>query len=244
MERGVVVTAPIPTALSQLVELLSSAIHAMESTSMEWERKAIAARWLEFELAPALVKLDLGAEVDGIAQRAVEAYKKQRAATCIMLPIDSMVPVAELADITARPQLQAVRIDRIIIPSDIAPLFVIEDIRIGNQSQLRGALPAVAFAEGVIAFDVINTSMDFAFTVRYTGDDPTGARFRAVVRCEPVTDEQIVRTQASEGRISSQAVTENVERQRALLDAWHSSVRAYPVSNQLSDQPNRVPKVS
>ena len=60
--------------------------------------------------------------------------------------------------------------DQLVVPAARAPLFVIEDIKIGGKAVAafvpRGAVPA---------------STEISFCVRYVGNDPAGARFHAAL---------------------------------------------------------------
>lgn len=58
------------------------------------------------------------------------------------------VTTLAVADIETKPQ-QLMRIERVVVPSDIAFFFGIEDVKVGNRSQLvaSGQLPAATFTE-------------------------------------------------------------------------------------------------
>lgn len=79
----------------------------------------------------------------------------------------------------------AFRAERLVIPLAVAPLFVIEDIRIGAASQFvsAGPIPAELFSPAAhdmsMLLDVAATGTEIRFRVRYVGDDPRGARFTA-----------------------------------------------------------------
>ena len=88
------------------------------------------------------------------------------------------------ADITTQPQVPF-RGERLIIPSDIAGNFMIDDIRVGKNSQLvsTGSIPARAFSEvgvGVgIHLDTAQVSQQITLRVRnISGQDAT---FRAAL---------------------------------------------------------------
>lgn len=79
---------------------------------------------------------------------------------------------------------EAFRVERIVIPMNIASLFVIEDIRIGRSSQLSGGcgIPAELFAPHnmpAVRLDAATAGSEIRFRVRYIGKDPRGARFTA-----------------------------------------------------------------
>lgn len=81
------------------------------------------------------------------------------------------VAASSSAIITARPQTMAFKPDRLIIPATIAPMFTVNDIKVGNRSQLpqNGDLPGEAFlpnTEGaMLDFDTCQTSQDLILVV-------------------------------------------------------------------------------
>lgn len=94
------------------------------------------------------------------------------------------VPAGGTADITAQPQVPF-RGERLIIPSDIAGLFMLDDIRVGKNSQLvsTGSIPARTFTEvgvGVgVHLDTAQVSQQITLRVRnISGQDAT---FRAAL---------------------------------------------------------------
>ncbi len=90
------------------------------------------------------------------------------------------------AEIVVSPQL-TFRPERLVVSAAVAPLFVIEDIRVGDASQFARAssISAAAFApaeQGVpLALDVAGPGTEIRFRVRYVGSDPLGARFQAAL---------------------------------------------------------------
>lgn len=89
------------------------------------------------------------------------------------------------ATITARPQTFAFKPERIVIPATVGPDFTIQDIKVGNVSQLvqSGDLPAEGFSQtsfGVeMDMDTVQTSQDFIIQVTNISG---GARtFRALI---------------------------------------------------------------
>lgn len=95
------------------------------------------------------------------------------------------IAAAGSATITARPQTFAFKPERVFIPATIGPDFTIQDIKVGNVSQLvqSGDLPAEAFSQtsfGVeMDMDTVQTSQDFIIQVTNISG---GARtFRALV---------------------------------------------------------------
>lgn len=97
------------------------------------------------------------------------------------------------AVITVMPQM-TFRPRRLIVSGTCAHLFVIEDIRIGNASQLfdAGAVPASVpasvfapgafpFADPEITMATVGPGKEVSFRVRYVGKDPKGAQFFAAL---------------------------------------------------------------
>lgn len=179
--------------LAQLFEVLRGAVVAMNDRTTDYERGAVAARWLEFEIAPLLESIDLDNELARVEIVAVAAFqesigKPQRH----MLPIDSGIAIlpGNQAQVVARPQSSAFRAERILISPAIAPYFRINNIRVGNRSQFMqsGGVDAMVFASDRsppddlrIQFETCQTAMDFVFDITYTGADPNGMQFRALV---------------------------------------------------------------
>jgi len=82
----------------------------------------------------------------------------------------------------------AFRAERLVIPVAIAPLFVIEDIRIGAASQFAcnvGGIPASMFSpntiDSALQLDAAAAGTEIRFRVRYVGSDSQGARFTAAL---------------------------------------------------------------
>lgn len=95
------------------------------------------------------------------------------------------IAAAGTATITARPQTFAFKPERVFIPATVGPDFTIQDIKVGNVSQLvqSGDLPAEAFSQtsfGIeMDMDTVQTSQDFIIQVSNISG---GARtFRALV---------------------------------------------------------------
>ena len=105
----------------------------------------------------------------------------------LVLPMASSGTVAAAASstITARPQTIAFKPQRIVVPATIAPDFTIDDIKVGNKSQLAqsGSLPAEAFVQslfdGMMDMDTVQTSQDFVLAV--TNLSGAARTFRAAV---------------------------------------------------------------
>lgn len=105
----------------------------------------------------------------------------------LVLPMSSTGTIAggSSATITARPQTIAFKPQRITIPATIAPDFTIEDIKVGNKSQLAqsGSLPAEAFVQNAfdtsMDMDTVQTSQDFV--LQLTNISGAARTFRAAV---------------------------------------------------------------
>lgn len=89
------------------------------------------------------------------------------------------------ATITARPQTFAFKPERVVIPATVGPDFTLQDIKVGNISQLvqSGDLPAEAFSQTAFGvemdMDTVQTSQDFIINVTNISG---GARtFRAMI---------------------------------------------------------------
>jgi hypothetical protein len=86
--------------------------------------------------------------------------------------------------IIQRPQVPF-RIDRLVIPSDLAGLFVIDDVKVGKNSQFaaEGAVPARIFQENAVGVtlkgDTAQVSMDVVISV--TNISGAASFFRAAV---------------------------------------------------------------
>jgi len=91
-----------------------------------------------------------------------------------ILPIESSAAIAAAATatVTARPQDIAFKPERLIIPTTLAPDFLIVDIKVGNRSQFTqsGNVPGEAFLpnsdDAMVDFDTLQTSQDFIMIVQ------------------------------------------------------------------------------
>lgn len=94
---------------------------------------------------------------------------------------DQLPSVAEIVVVSD----VAFRAERLVVAADIAPLFVIEDIRVGRASQFvgGGGVSAELFASHMVGMDLsldaAAAGIEMRFRVRYVGKDPRGARFMA-----------------------------------------------------------------
>lgn len=97
----------------------------------------------------------------------------------------STIAAAASSTITARPQTFAFKPERVFIPATIGPNFTIQDIKVGNISQLvqSGDLPAEAFSQtsfGIeMDMDTVQTSQDFI--VQVTNISGAASTFRALI---------------------------------------------------------------
>src|SRR5580698_8812887 len=105
-----------------------------------------------------------------------------------ILPISSGFPVLpnQTVRMQARPQRGPFHIKRLLIPADVAPHFTIDDIIVGNASQLpqRDRIPADIFtttaSDSFVSFEPIQTAMDITIDATRVSDGPEGVLFRAV----------------------------------------------------------------
>lgn len=119
----------------------------------------------------------------GVVVRTQEPTKSRK----LVLPMSSTGTVAAgaSASITARPQTIAFKPQRVLVPATIAPDFTIEDIKVGNKSQLAqsGSLPGEAFVQGafdaMLDMDTVQTSQDFVLQVTNISGAPR--TFRAAI---------------------------------------------------------------
>lgn len=125
-------------------------------------------------VAPARPQL---ATVAPLAGRATGSMVKAQAPTKsrrTILPIESSAAIAAAATatVTARPQDIAFKPERLIIPTTLAPDFLIVDIKVGNRSQFTqsGNVPGEAFLpnsdDAMVDFDTLQTSQDFIMIVQ------------------------------------------------------------------------------
>jgi len=94
------------------------------------------------------------------------------------------VPAGGFARITTRPQVPF-RLDRLVVPSDLAGLFTIDDVKVGKNSQFaaEGSVPARIFQENAVGVclkgDTAQVSMDVTLSV--TNISGAAAFFRAAI---------------------------------------------------------------
>lgn len=94
------------------------------------------------------------------------------------------IPPGKFAQVVSRPQWIAFRIEDISIHGD-RTRWIVDDIRIGNRSQLQrsGEIPGAEFGPGgvcaTLRLETCQTAMDFVLVVRYVGPEPDGEVFEA-----------------------------------------------------------------
>lgn len=98
------------------------------------------------------------------------------------------------ADIVVVPQI-AFRASRIVVAPPIANLFIIENIVVGERSQLVHEIPAAIFQPNAfdagIRMDTASSTHPLRFRVRYVGDSKDGAKFYGAIFGESlIQDEQ------------------------------------------------------
>lgn len=105
---------------------------------------------------------------------------------------------SDITQVWCRPQVGAFRGRRIIIPDDIAPNFTIEDIRVGNRSQLlqSGSIPGQAFAARIPeSLSTFLAQVRGNQVIRMTIDKPALAEFGRAISmdtCQTAMDMIIV----------------------------------------------------
>jgi hypothetical protein len=125
----------------------------------------------------------VGAEELVGATRVVRQQAKMRRRLVSGVP-STVVTSGSVADITIQPQ-ELFRIERIIVPSDIAFSFIFTDIKVGQASQLvaAGQLPCGAFTEvavdSYVSFATANVGNVVILSVQNI--DSVDATFRAML---------------------------------------------------------------
>ncbi len=120
------------------------------------------------------------------ARRLQYTPRKYDAARVVPIGFDTVaaVPAFTSATITQRPQ-EPFRPSRVFIPSDIAGSFLVDDIKVGNRSQLaaNGSLPARMFQENATGITLLLDTADPAIDVvlRVTNISGAALRFFAAI---------------------------------------------------------------
>lgn len=119
----------------------------------------------------------------------------------VVLPMSTgmKVPFGESALITARPQSQGIRPDRLFISGVGTPGgagdWVVNDIRIAGKSQFlqSGDVPGDMFAtdatDSLLAFDSADRGLDVVIIVSYVGSNKDGCEFYASIVGEAIGPE-------------------------------------------------------
>lgn len=178
-----------PSVLTMLVDGLRNMAHEIDNAgALEHRRGAAAARYFEFEILPLLVDLDATTLTNAIAEAALKDHHRLNGARRVTLPMNSgmLCPPRQQVELTTRAQDQVMKIERLVIPDEIAQCFTIHDIRIGNRPQFlqAGAVSAMLFAQSApeprpISYDVVQVAMDVVIVVEYTGDHEEGIEFES-----------------------------------------------------------------
>ena len=136
----------------------------------------------------ALQKIVRGRAIAGFAPKTFDfrppKYDKSR---IIPMGFDSgiVVPPGGTATITQRPQVPF-RPQRLVVPSDFAGVFLIQDLKVGNKSQLaaNSALPARMFQEdatdSLLLLDTATPALDVVLIVTNIGG--ANQRFTAGIK--------------------------------------------------------------
>lgn len=100
------------------------------------------------------------------------------------LQADGVTAPGSPGNVTRRPQTP-IKVQRLVIPSTIAPAFVITDIKVGKDSQLVGSdpIPAIAFSETAVAVELTGDTANVGHDVTIAFANISGApqQFRAVI---------------------------------------------------------------
>jgi hypothetical protein len=97
---------------------------------------------------------------------------------------DAAAAAGAPGSVTRRPQTP-LKLQRLVVPSIIAPFFWITDVKVGKDSQLVGSdpLPAIVFQENAVAVelkgDTANVGHDV--TIAYVNVSGASQRFQAVM---------------------------------------------------------------
>jgi hypothetical protein len=97
---------------------------------------------------------------------------------------DAPSPAGSPGNVTRRPQTP-LKLQRLVIPSVIAPFFWITDVKVGKDSQLVGSdpLPAIVFQENAVAVELKGDTANVGHDVTIAFINISGAaqRFQAVM---------------------------------------------------------------
>jgi hypothetical protein len=118
---------------------------------------------------------DIITSVEGDVTPDVRPDHKLSLSSMIKRPCESCGHGATRVSITLPTELLALRPERIVITTNDPAEWVVEDILIGNRSQLSqaGGIPGDMFQpetiDSFVSFDTIQCRMDFAMVVTYLG---------------------------------------------------------------------------
>ena len=97
---------------------------------------------------------------------------------------DADTPPGAPGSVTRRPQTP-LKVRRLVVPSIIAPSFLITDIKVGKDSQFVGSdpIPAETFAPNAVAVELTGdtASVGHDVTIAFTNISGAAQRFRAVL---------------------------------------------------------------
>jgi hypothetical protein len=97
---------------------------------------------------------------------------------------DNNSPAGSPGSVTRRPQTP-IKLQRLVVPSVIAPFFWITDIKVGKDSQLVGSdpIPAIVFQENAVAVELKGDTANVGHDVTIAFVNVSGAqqRFQAVM---------------------------------------------------------------
>jgi hypothetical protein len=100
------------------------------------------------------------------------------------LQADGVTPAGSPGNVTRRPQTP-IKVQRLVVPSNIGLAFVITDIKVGKDSQLVGSdpIPAITFAENAVAVELTGDTANVGHDVTIAFANISGApqQFRAVI---------------------------------------------------------------
>jgi len=176
------------------------------------------------------------------------------------LPIQAAMPClpGQTIEIVARPLRAAFRPDRFLIGAAGTPGgagdWVVEDLRIGNRSQLvqvggiRGDMFATNAIDGFVSFETVQTSMDVTIHARYVGPNEGGCVFHAALigTVVDMTDgaaiavgararvSLVVRNCGAEGSfravwLAREVAPSSRPGQEELIEAWRRIVGGHPL---------------
>lgn len=93
----------------------------------------------------------------------------------IPIPVTSVPAVSPNADITITPQ-RLVRVERLVVPSTIAPFFRITQLNVGQEPQFvsAGAIPATVFSEVAVGVRLKGDTANLGNTITLSVTNTSG----------------------------------------------------------------------